>query len=390
MFKDLSRATSLFLFILAGLISANFVSAVYSLDVVINEIAWMGTEASYNDEWIELHNKTDSSISLEGWVLKTTDNTPEIKLTGTIFAQGFYLLERTDNDSVPNITADQIYTGALNNNGENLNLYDNLGNLIDAANCQDGWSAGDNSTKQTMERKDANNWQTSQNPGGTPKAENSLSQEAVIEEPKSQTEPQKEEPKIIYPTGVIINEILPSPAGPDSEEEWIEIFNQNSFEIGLFEWQIIDVIGKTNLYTFPKGTSMQPQEFLILRRPISKITLNNSGDGLKLSHPDKTIVDTVNYHRAYQGESFNRTKGGWVWSSTLTPGSANIVPIKQSQLESVTTEESPKQQEKKELAAVGEQIDNLPFSLLTFLVALAVAIFSGIIILTLKKKSKLG
>lgn len=390
MIKDLSRATSFFLFILAGLISANFVSAARSLDVVINEIAWMGTEISYNDEWIELRNKIDSSISLEGWVLKATDGTPEINLTGTILAQGFYLLERTDDNSVPNITADQVYTGALNNNGENLNLYDNLGNLIDAANYQDGWPAGDNSTKQTMERKGVNNWQTSQNPAGTPKAENSLSQREAIEEPKSQTEPQKEEPKIIYPTGVIINEILPSPEGPDSEEEWIEIFNQNSFEIGLFEWQITDVVGKTNLYAFPKGISMQPQEFLVLRRPISKITLNNSGDGLKLSHPDKTIVDTVNYDRASQGESFNRTKAGWVWSSALTPGSANIVPVKQSQLESVATEKSSKQQEKKELAAVGEQIDNLPFSFLTFLVALAVAIFSGIIILILKKKSKIG
>ena len=390
MIKDLSRATPLFLFILAGLISANFVSAAHSLDVVINEIAWMGTEVSYNDEWIELRNKTNSSISLEGWVLKATDGTPEINLTGTMLAQGFYLLERTDDNSVPDITADQIYTGALNNNGENLNLYDNLGNLIDAVNCQDGWSAGDNSTKQTMERKGVNNWQTSQNPGGTPKTENSLSQEEAIEEPESQTEPQKEEPKIIYPTGVIINEILPSPEGPDSEGEWIETFNQNSFEIGLFGWQITDVVGKTNLYTFPKGISMQPQEFLVLRRPISKITLNNSGDGLRLSHPDKTIVDTVNYGSVSQGESFNRTKSGWVWSSTLTPGSANIVPIKQSQLESVATKKSSKQQEKKELAAIGEQIDNLSLSSLTFLVALAVAIFSGIIILILKKKSKLG
>ena len=27
-------------------------------EVVINEVAWMGTGASYTDEWIELHNTT--------------------------------------------------------------------------------------------------------------------------------------------------------------------------------------------------------------------------------------------------------------------------------------------------------------------------------------------
>ena len=38
--------------------------------VIINEVAWMGTEASYSDECLELYNKTESPINLEGWVLK--------------------------------------------------------------------------------------------------------------------------------------------------------------------------------------------------------------------------------------------------------------------------------------------------------------------------------
>ena len=101
------------------------------LDVAINEIAWMGTEASYNDEWIELYNNTDFSINLVGWVLKAGDGSPEINLTGIISAKSFYLLERTDDYSVPGISADQIYTGALGNSGENLELYDSSGNLID-------------------------------------------------------------------------------------------------------------------------------------------------------------------------------------------------------------------------------------------------------------------
>ncbi len=142
-------------------------------NVVINEIAWMGTENSANDEWIELYNNTDNTINLDGWILKADDGTPEIKLSGIILAESFYLLERTDDSTVPEISADLIYKGALGNDGEDLKLFDNSGNLIDEANCSSGWFAGDNSTKQTMERTDSGDWQTSQNPGGTPKTENS-------------------------------------------------------------------------------------------------------------------------------------------------------------------------------------------------------------------------
>lgn len=40
------------LLILAGVFLANFIFAANPSDVIINEIAWMGSEVSYNDEWI--------------------------------------------------------------------------------------------------------------------------------------------------------------------------------------------------------------------------------------------------------------------------------------------------------------------------------------------------
>lgn len=175
-----------------------FIQANNPLDVVINEIAWMGTPFSYHDEWIELYNNTEQSLNLEGWVLKAGDGTPKINLTGSIPANGFYLLEKTDDNTLPNIPADQIYTGILENKGEDLELYDNLGNLIDSINGSLGWFGGNNSTKQTMERKDpqlpgnhSDNWGTSQKPGGTPKAKNSLAREVPLE-PKVELLPEVE------------------------------------------------------------------------------------------------------------------------------------------------------------------------------------------------------
>lgn len=141
-------------------------------EVVINEIAWMGGVNSYNDEWLELYNNSPATTSLEGWKLLAEDGKPEIVLKKEIPPKGFFLLERTDDQSAPGIGADLIYRGSLNNQGENLKLIDKRGNLIDQADFSSGWLWGSNKTKQTMERK-FETWQTSEKPGGTPKAENS-------------------------------------------------------------------------------------------------------------------------------------------------------------------------------------------------------------------------
>lgn len=138
----------------------NSAMAASPLDVAINEIAWMGSKISSSNEWIELRNNANIPISLDGWVLKATDGSPVIKLTGKISADSFYLLERSKN-----------YTGALENNGEVLELYDNSGNLIDRVDASSGWPAGNNKTKQTMERINSG-WQTSRDAGGTPKTQN--------------------------------------------------------------------------------------------------------------------------------------------------------------------------------------------------------------------------
>jgi phosphatidylserine/phosphatidylglycerophosphate/cardiolipin synthase-like enzyme len=96
---------------------------VVATGVVINEVAWAGTPASHYDEWIELYNNTDREVDLRGWLLTAADGIPAVQLTGVIPAHGFYLLERTDDSTVANIPADQIYTGALENTGETLYLY---------------------------------------------------------------------------------------------------------------------------------------------------------------------------------------------------------------------------------------------------------------------------
>ena len=156
--------------------------------IIFNEIAWMGTIESSNDEWIELKNISGNSIDMTGWQIldkaAMEKQSPAIKIffpTTTILSPGgFFLLERSDDDTVPNIQADFIYTGSLGNHNEALYLFNSQCQLQDTVQANPNWPAGSNDSKKTMERKpgvrhvsDTVMWQTSLNPGGTPKAENS-------------------------------------------------------------------------------------------------------------------------------------------------------------------------------------------------------------------------
>jgi len=182
-----------------------------TLEVVINEIAWMGTATSSNDEWFELYNNSDQDIDLADWEIRkdgkefiifSTSSANSIATT-TILAYQYYLLESTNNNTISNIEANFIFKGNLrfNDEGNELELRDKEGNLIDKIGCfknQAGkcinWFAGDKNLKISMERifvtttgTTSTNWASNNlitrngqdaagnNINGTPRAKNSVS-----------------------------------------------------------------------------------------------------------------------------------------------------------------------------------------------------------------------
>ncbi len=169
--------------------------------VIFNEIAWMGTESSSNDEWFEIKNISSQAIDLGYWQI--LDQAKQIKIVlepFTLAPDGLFLLERTDDSSLPEIFADRIYTGALSNTNEALYLFDQNCILQDQITASPAWQAGNNTTKQTMEKcapstNSGQIWQTSQSPNGTPRSQNQcLGVQHPNIEPPDPIEPPLEEP----------------------------------------------------------------------------------------------------------------------------------------------------------------------------------------------------
>ncbi len=212
---------------------------VNSMPVVINEIAWAGTSAeTAQDEWIELYNRSSQPISLAGWILQSlTDGKPYINLSGTIAANGFYLIERTDDNTVADVTADlatSFGAGAgfgLLDTGEVLSLAfgsTTIDQTPPLNSCgANRWCGGNSASRATMERvdpdlpgADPNSWETNNGVirnglgasggklNGTPKARNSrnyyISQTAALTASKKLIK--SKSPYFIGSGGLVINE----------------------------------------------------------------------------------------------------------------------------------------------------------------------------------------
>ena len=152
--------------------------------ILISEVAWMGTDEDANNEWIELYNFSNTETDLTGWTI-TLDDSPFIIISGTatniIPAHGVVVLERSDEFTLPG-TEFQIYTGALPNTGATLKIIDNLGSESDRAIGGTDWSdiGGSNTIpKKTAQRTRTGTWVTG---APTPYADNVQEDAPVVED----------------------------------------------------------------------------------------------------------------------------------------------------------------------------------------------------------------
>lgn len=323
-------------------------------DVVINEVAWMGTKASPSDEWMEFYNTTDSPIDVGNWSIYGADTGECLDFsdadgsTTTIIPASGYLIYASHEDDVKDSDGSNIVDiwdatiGMDNTSPGQLILYDAQncqGNVIDTANQATGdWFAGDPTDRKTMERKDPtasgmdeSNWATNdpsvarngldadENPiNGTPKSVNS----ATIPTPSpTPTEIPTPTPT---PAPLLISEVCYDGTISGEGDEFVEILNPTANTVSLSGYKIGDEEtqgGGEGMYQFSADASVGPGEVLVIAKTAEKFherfgfhpdfefvdlqkytawasgswALSNDGDEVLLLGPGDQIVDTIAY-----------------------------------------------------------------------------------------------
>lgn len=385
--------------------------------VVINEIAWMGTQANSSDEWVELFNTTDNEIDLSDWKLyEAGGQTLIIALKNKISPNGYYLIERSDDNSISDINADVFGSfggSGLNNSGEYLVLKDNNGDTVDEVNFSSKWPAGSASPNyKSMERinaaisgSDADNWKTfsgtpfafdaNYNPiMGTPKQNNNeqTSKDVSSPQPLSPSpEPSNSAPTPspsvnaqIHPE-IIITEFLPNPAGEDKNNEWIELYNNEDEDVSLQDYWITNSSEKKYVLN---ALSITSKSYLIINSTESGIIIKNTGDELNLFYPNNSLAFRIKFDGGVkEGLSFSRFNGQWAWT-TPTPGKENIknTPTPASK----TTGQATKTNEQKS-EFIGQDLDtrksgnDLGLILIILSIAAVLGIIGAILVIVIKK-----
>ncbi len=343
--------------------------------VIFNEIAWMGSKTSANDEWIELKNIGSAAVDVMGWqVVSERDRVRAVFPAGSrILAGGFYLLERTDDKSVPFTSADVIYVGALSNANEGLRLFDKDCRLMDEVIAHPAWPAGNAEGRRTMEAGlSYGQWHDYNGAGtagifGTPKAENSIpapppappiippgsgsagggsassppsgSTGVIGQASASQTVVSVAAEPPPVSGSIVVNEFLFDAEGADQGNEFIELYNPGSKSIVVSSWSVHTATAKKN---FEEGMVVGAGQCFLVWLGIPPVgvtpsmqwasgSLNNTSGVISIMAGD-SIIDRVSYGKDMlsgfgSGKSWERDQAGSAFHIRDSPSPGNCARL---------------------------------------------------------------
>lgn len=314
----------------------------------LNEIAWMGTKENYNAEWIELKNTSDGEKDISFFQLVEKSGKIHALLpAGTVMERGGYFL----------LTRNKEYSGALNNTGNSLRLFNASCVLVDEVLAEKGWPAGDNKTKQTMERMANGDWKNSATVGGTPNAENSKGvvmpigrqeseklsvkkeEEVQVSKEIGFSETHSNEIVVTYPS-VFFSEVFVGAEG-ENNNEYIELFNPNMEPFSLSGWSIKKRSSSGSLSSLVsvsrlEGKSIPPQSYFLIGNEggyggipqadamwAKSNTLAYTENGILLFNPRGEKVFEVFWKDIPKGKSFSLSGEGAFKVSEKTPKAEN-------------------------------------------------------------------
>jgi hypothetical protein len=205
------------------------------INIVINEINYNSSPEKDTKDWVEIYNAGNPSVNLKNWII--SDSGPESGFTipsDIILSPGMFIVICRDIEAfrlvfpdVKNATGNMNF--GLSSSGDDINLFDPQGKLIDFVNftANPPWPTDANGTGATIElvnplrdNNAGNNWK-SRASGGTPGVRNILTSLTSPDENTS--------------SGCTLSS-FPNPFR-DYTTIWFEIMKSGRYKLEIFDLQ---------------------------------------------------------------------------------------------------------------------------------------------------------
>jgi hypothetical protein len=267
--------------------------------VVINELLASNAtnetdEAGDHDDWVELYNNNNFQVNLSGYYVSDDITLPtkwQIPSGTSIPANGYVIIWADNEEAEGPLHANW----KISSSGESIYLLDASQVLLDSVNfgqqvVDKGFARVPNGTGgfviQDATYKASNNIQHTSN-------------------------------------GVVINEVLASnTTGATDEagdlEDWVELYNNNNFNVNLSGFHLSDDGGILDKWTFPSGTNIAAHGYLIIwadnegtEGPLhASWKISNGGESVTFSDPLLQILDQVAFGPQGADTAYARVPNG--------------------------------------------------------------------------------
>lgn len=318
--------------------------------------------ADGEEEFIELHNASNTSVDLAGWSISdASGKTFTLPADDSTISAGGYR-------AFP-FSQTKIY---LNNDSDTVTLWRPDASSADTTTYEkaakgSAW-ARIGSTQHTWE------WTATSTPDAANKGSATAPPPANEEQertPSNQTptNPTPTPPPTESSDAVIINELLPNPSGSETTDEWIELTNTGDTSINLTGWQLTD---QTRYFTIA-DTRIPAHGYVVFESGETRINLNNTGDTVYLVDAAGAIMNGTTYEAAAEEMSWANSTTSWAWTSTPTPGKQNVLQTNEEDENDEPT--SPDDPSELSIAEAQQQPDGATISI-TGVVSVTPGIFS--------------
>ncbi|MCA9544252.1 MAG: lamin tail domain-containing protein, partial [Myxococcales bacterium] len=275
--------------------------------IVINELLPNPDGTDAGEEYIELVNAGTGVVDLSGWTLGDALEVRHI-FDGPRLAPGdvLVLFDKGEHADVPNALVSSTGSLSLNNTGDTVTLTDVHGVVhtqVEYGSAVSGMAFNQSTDGQRT---------------------GMLVFHSLVEGAAGNLSPgRRADGGLWIPPPpmlkVVINELLPDPAGTDTGSEYVELVNVGDADIDLAGYSLGDATSNDR-HVFAGGSVLPVGQALVIfdkgehaevpgaiNSSSGSLSLNNTGDQITLYRPDGTVMDGVAYDSAREGVALTRS-----------------------------------------------------------------------------------